>query len=436
MRFIFILLFLLSVGATPAIGETAPSGAREQVSPVNIDFDVTATTKDQTHPYYGHGSKLGFVINGVQGRALVVVRGKTYRFGVHTSPMHDFYLTLEPMGWGTGTLTEGVKGNFTYKGVITFTPTAATPDTVFYGCRNHQFMGGQIHVVNPGEEGKFELEQPSTAASSRQQDIPEIDRGELSQRLNFATAFILNSDAAQRITDGHNAEAKAKYADAQDKVNKATEAYNAGDLLQAKSGIEESMSLMTAAVRLVPSETMQKRAEAKNEDLMVGVMSLEASYKKNRQDMLKSGTKNIPPALDSDAIHKRIDDARALSDKEKYEDANAILEDVMSNISSALNKLLANSTVSYERKFNSPDEEYAYELDHYASLENAIPLAVDQKKPAQQAIKLMQNYVSKGKVLREQAAAAAKQGNMIDALENIKNGILQLETALRLIGVY
>lgn len=435
-RFVFILLLLLSGSVIPAFAETMARGDSAQVIPAEYDFEVTESTKDQTHPHYGEGSKLGFVVNGVQGKTLVVVRGKTYKFWVHTNPMHDFYLTLEPMGWGTGTLTEGVKGNFTYRGVVTFTPTAATPDVVYYGCRNHQFMGGAIHVVNPGEEAQMKLDEPAAAAGSAQKKLPEIDKNELGQRLNFATAFIFNSDAANRISNGNNAEAKAKYADALDKINKATDAYNADDLQEAKSKLEDAMDLMTAAAKLVPSETMQQRAKAKNEDLIVGVMSLEASYKKNREDMLKKGEARNIPALDSDRIHKRIDDARMLSDKGKYEEANKILTDVMSEISGALNGLLANSTMSYEMKFKTPDEEYAYELEHYASLEKAIPLAVEQKQPSQQAFNLMETYVSKAKDKREQAAVAAKQGNLVDALENIKDGILQLETALRLIGVF
>jgi hypothetical protein len=414
----------------------AGDDAARATPPAQFDFDVTETTKDKTHPHYGEGSKLGFVVNGVQGKSLVVVRGKTYKFWVHTNPMHDFYLTLEPMGWGTGTLTDGVKGNFTYRGVITFTPSATTPDTVYYGCRNHQYMGGEIHVVNPGDEGKVKLNEPAVMAESVKKELPQLDRNEISQRLNFATVFIFNSDAAKRISDGNNTEAKAKYADALDKISKATEAYNADDLQEAKSRGEDAMVSMTAAAKLVPSEAMQQRTKAKNEDLIVGVMSLEASYKKNREDMLKQGgAKNSPP-LDSDRIHQRIDDARALSDAGKLEDANKILTDLMGEISSALNGLLANSTMSYEMKFKTPGEEYAYELQHYASLENALPLAVEQKQPSPQALKLMQTYVDKGKEKRDQAAAAAKQGDMVDALENIKNGIQQLETSLRLIGVF
>ena len=150
----FFIFVLLMGSVTSAFAEAAADDAA-QATPTEFDFTVTSVTKDKTHPSYDKGSDTGFAVNGVQGGTLVLVRGKTYTFDVETGVMHDFYLATKLIGWGASTLTEGVKGNFTYKGVVTFTPTAETPDTVYYACRNHKYMGGEIHIVNPGEEGKF-----------------------------------------------------------------------------------------------------------------------------------------------------------------------------------------------------------------------------------------------------------------------------------------
>ena len=151
---LFFAVVLLLGSAASAFGETLVDGAAQAPSSEH-DFTVTSATKDKTHPYYGKGLDTGFVVNGVQGGTLVLVRGKTYTFDVDTGVMHDFYFATKPIGYGTGTLTKGVKGQFTYKGVVTFSPTAETPDTIYYVCRNHKYMGGEIHVVNRGEEGKF-----------------------------------------------------------------------------------------------------------------------------------------------------------------------------------------------------------------------------------------------------------------------------------------
>jgi len=151
------LLFVaaLLLGSAPAAIAETPADSAAQAQPAEHDFAVITATKDKTHPYYGKGDQLGMVVNGVQGGTLVLVRGKTYTFDVNTGVMHDFYFSTKPVGWGTGTITKGVQGQFTYKGVVTFSPTAETPDTIYYACRNHKFMGNEIHVVNRGDEGKF-----------------------------------------------------------------------------------------------------------------------------------------------------------------------------------------------------------------------------------------------------------------------------------------
>lgn len=139
--FVFSSLLLLAVFATVAQAE-------EDLTPVQHDFLVTSVTKDKAHPYYDQGHEIGFAVNGVPGASLTLERGKTYTFGIDTGVQHDFYLSTKSLGWGTATLTQGIKGNYTYKGTVTFTPTADTPDVVYYSCRNHKYMGGEIHIVD------------------------------------------------------------------------------------------------------------------------------------------------------------------------------------------------------------------------------------------------------------------------------------------------
>jgi hypothetical protein len=153
-KFLLALIFLL--GVVPFALAAMQGDTAEDEPPPPIDFAVVSATKDKTHPDYGKGLDTGFVVNGVQGGTLVLVRGKTYAFDIDTGVMHDFYFSKKAIGYGMATIKDGVKGQFTYKGIVTFTPGPTTPDTIYYACRNHKFMGGEIHVVNPGEEGKFQ----------------------------------------------------------------------------------------------------------------------------------------------------------------------------------------------------------------------------------------------------------------------------------------
>jgi hypothetical protein len=425
-----VVLMSLCCAAPAFAADTAHDAAPEQDA--NYDYTITAAPKDASHPFYGKGGPLGFVVNGVQGRTLVVVRGRTYRFKVSTSVMHDVYLSTDALGWGTAALTDGVTGNYTYKGVITFKPTAETPDLVYYACRNHKYMGGEIHVVNPGEEGKVQITAPQAAAAK---DGAALDKNEVTQRVNFVDMSIAQSDAARRIVASGNEDANAQFREALARLAAAKNALAADNLQQAKIQADEAMALMAKAAQLVPSESAQRRAKTKYEELLRGVKDMEESYKQNRESAGKSGGKEVA-SLDSDKIHKMMDAAAALSAQDKYDEANKILADAMSEVSSVLNKMLTNSTMSYEMKFSSDAEEYGYELERFNSLEEMIPQAIEQKQPPQTTLALFDTYVNKGKAKRDEAVANAKQQNFAAALQSIKQGTEQLETALKLIGVH
>ena len=111
------------------------------------DFVITVGKKDASHPFFGKGYPDGFSVDGIQGKEIVVERGKSYDIVISTNPKHDVYLSEKDIGWGSSVWTGGVEGMFTYKGTITFKPDNSAPDFVYYSCRNHPYMGGKIHIV-------------------------------------------------------------------------------------------------------------------------------------------------------------------------------------------------------------------------------------------------------------------------------------------------
>lgn len=429
---------MLFAGSTvTALNAAAADGAAA------YDFTVVSVPKDATHPHQHDGSSIVFLVNGVQGRTLVLTRGKTYTFNVDTGVQHDFYITTDPAGWGTGTLAEGVTGNFTYKGIVTFKPTAATPDTLYYQCRNHRYMGGQIHIVNPGEESKIKVAEHAAAPATKPAAAPAmdikpaatIDKVELRQKVDFADMTIHKSEAAKRIAASNNAEAKAKVKDAQDKFAAGLSAFNAGDLVLARTKIDESTKLMAEAARLVPSEFMLSKAKAKYGELLHGIQGLEESFAQSYATISKEpGAKHLQP-LDKARIQKSLDAAKALYAEGKYDKANDILSGTQDEITAALNKMLANRTVSYEMKFDNPEQEFVHELARYHHFEELIPLAIEQKQPTRELLAQMDAYVNRGKAKRDQAVSEARRKSFAAAVETIKDASDEIESGLKLIGV-
>jgi hypothetical protein len=254
---------------------------------------------------------------------------------------------------------------------------------------------------------------------------------EVRQKLNFADTFISSSAASKRIAKSDHAEAKMKYQAAQERLRLAKDAFAAGRLDEAGARTAEAMSLMSRAAQLVPSESVQQMARARNEKLVKSIETLEASYR------TAGGEPGAHDAsgLDSARIHSLMDAAGTLAAAGKFDEANDILAAAIDEVSDALNKLHGGKTLSYEMKFSSPAEEYAYELARYISLEDAIPLAIEQMQPAPGAIDNAQEYINKAKERRHQEETDANQGRYQAALDQIRDGSLQMETALNVLGV-
>ena len=95
----------------------------------------------------------GYAIDG-QGAigaidpALKLIRGKTYFF-VITAPGHPFAIHKTPGNVGTGErYDDGVTGQGTEAGTLTFAVPLNAPDTLYYQCERHSLLGGEIGVVN------------------------------------------------------------------------------------------------------------------------------------------------------------------------------------------------------------------------------------------------------------------------------------------------
>ena len=88
-----------------------------------------------------------YTINAVDNPTLTVVRGCSYTFNVN-APGHPFWIKLV-QGSGTGnSYDDGVTGNGTQTGAISWTVPLDAPDTLFYNCQFHAAMTGTVEVTD------------------------------------------------------------------------------------------------------------------------------------------------------------------------------------------------------------------------------------------------------------------------------------------------
>jgi len=390
---------------------------------------VTAAQKDKSHPYFGAGHALGFLVNGEPGKDLVLTRGETYTFDVDTGVQHDFYFSTNPMGWGAGTVTDGIEGQFTYKGQVTFKPSSTTPDVLYYECRNHKYMGGKIYVVNKGEQPKIEAKKVIEDTTPKVQ----VTNAQVKQKVSYAQMLLApTSEVVKRVTGSGNPQAMQLQSQAKTELEKAKQELAGGKLEAALAAADEALRLIKDSSALVPSESVGVDHKAKYAELHKEVKQYEDSYAKN----VKAGQgKQASSTFDKAKFDGLVRDAESLAAKGDYEAANKNLTQAATMVTAVLTLMLDSQTVVYDKSFATPKEEYEYEAARYASFHELVPIAIEQRSPSPQQRKLLDDLVAKAERIVSEGKGFAERGDYTTAIQAMQAATENIERGLMLIGV-
>lgn len=397
-------------------------------------FVITAATKDSSHPFFGKGHKMGFLVNNIQGKEIVLERGKTYRFDVVTDPKHDVYISLKDIGWGSVPYTQGIEGMYTYKGTITIKPDDKTPDLLFYSCRNHPYMGGKIHIVDPGETVKIVKRDASQSGSTNKNTGTDVTQADVNQKIMFAN-MLMSSKNTKSIANSNISEAVDLYKKAEKALETAKSQMKAGENSRAYKSAESAIVLLKKSSKLVPNESQLAHLKERNKELLVSIKDFEASHKENFERMAKTQGKDAAIDYDRKKVEQLKVNAAESASKGDYGRANKDLEQAQHMITAAIHKMLNNQTIVYDLKFENAEEEYEYELKRFEGYAELVPIAVEQKKPAEGAKKLMESFVEKGKKLRDRAIQKAKEGDFPTAIAMLQDATKDVRRGLRMVGV-
>lgn len=116
-----------------------------------IAFGLVLQVQAQTNSVTA-GDTFSYTINGQADPAFTFQRGVTYVFllsNLNGFPAHPFWIK-SALGLGSATAyNSGVMNNGAMSGSVTFTVTAAAPNTLYYQCGNHSAMSGILTIVDP-----------------------------------------------------------------------------------------------------------------------------------------------------------------------------------------------------------------------------------------------------------------------------------------------
>jgi hypothetical protein len=92
-------------------------------------------------------ASLGYTINDELNPDLTLKRGVTYSIEVK-APGHPLWIKAAKGSGMDNAYTNGVTGNGTANGAITFTVPADAPEQLFYNCQIHPVMNGTIKITD------------------------------------------------------------------------------------------------------------------------------------------------------------------------------------------------------------------------------------------------------------------------------------------------
>ena len=155
----------------------APKIFIDHPTEMTTNYSVTVDSKTADHPYFGQGSGKGYYVTGgdygsiSQAPRITFVRGSTYTFHQNdaSNTSHAIYFSqLETAYGGTDRYETGV--TYTLDGVsvdyatydaghatattrsVSITVANDAPDTLYYACQAHGYMGASISVTD-GSKG-------------------------------------------------------------------------------------------------------------------------------------------------------------------------------------------------------------------------------------------------------------------------------------------
>jgi len=109
----------------------------------SVAADSSATTFTVTN-----NGLVSYTIDSNTNPTLNLVRGETYTFQIN-APGHPFWIKTVQSTGQANAYNDGVTGNGTDSGTLTFVVPASAPATLFYDCEFHASMTGQINITGP-----------------------------------------------------------------------------------------------------------------------------------------------------------------------------------------------------------------------------------------------------------------------------------------------
>lgn len=270
----------------------------------------------------------------------------------------------------------------------------------------------------------------SSAANAQ---VPPV----LAQKERFVSQLLSDSPMMRRIEASGNVQAKELLDTAVKQYRAAQDHMREGRIAEAETALNEAIWSAGRARQLAPDSMKRMIGErVRYASLLAGVESLLKSYTRHlaRQQHLQAGETPVDDDQ-SERAKALIEDAKELLNSEAILEANRALASAESGLLLALTRMLGSATIRYTETFDTPEAEFAYEMQRNTSYSDLVPVAMREYRSSSEQIVRVSRRVEHNQALREQAYREAARKDWRAALRTIRSGNAELERALAETGL-
>jgi len=273
------------------------------------------------------------------------------------------------------------------------------------------------------------LNLPANALQAAQNDYSAESRQLLQQKLSLMQRVLESSASARRIDQGDSDLAKSRLAHARDQFSVAKQALDARRYDAAREKLEQAMQFYSAASGSVADAIDKGDAQrTRFNELSVSIESFRLYV---QRAMVKSEDDN---PLDGDQLSSLMQLAGNLGQHENYGAANEVLNEAYMLTITAVSALKGGTTIVYSQDFDTPEQEYLYELERYKGLLQLFQM-VSPDGTLPDKYRWTEKSLQSSEAAFRQAQQRAEQAEYPLAIKDLETATKQLTQVLRLLGL-
>ncbi len=259
-------------------------------------------------------------------------------------------------------------------------------------------------------------------------DVDSTD--ELAPRVAMVRTLLFDSSAARRIEDSEDEPAKLKR---QQAIRIFEEAIAPGDIDARKAKLNDAVALLYASAALVSDNSGSDQKY--RQDLDRRQRSLDALLVAHERIMVEKGTADEHTALLAD-IDADIRSVETMLSANKIDQAREHLDRAYEKTRLSVEQSREGETLLRELKFETPEDEFQYELDRNDTHRMLLTVLLQEKMKNERVKDRVHSFVEEADKLRESATDQASDQHFEEAITLLERSTAELVKAIRGAGVY